>query len=108
MLHRIPQNLSDKEINHTRKSEAERIAVENGGPIVFKRFFSAGQGIAANELPHIFDRYYKVENNKASRGTGLGLAIVKNILEIHGSHISVESEPDGNTFSFNLPAALHG
>jgi len=108
MIERVLQNLIDNAINHTPENGNVRIRVENGEANVFIRVFNAGQRIPANELPHIFDRYYKVENNKASRGTGLGLAIVKNILEIHGSHITVESEPDGNTFSFNLPAALHG
>jgi signal transduction histidine kinase len=61
-------------------------------------------GIASDELPKIFDRYYKVENTKTNRGTGLGLAIVKNILEIHEADIRVESENQGDTiFSFNLP-----
>ncbi|HMI66435.1 MAG TPA: HAMP domain-containing sensor histidine kinase [Cyclobacteriaceae bacterium] len=108
MIDRVLQNLIDNAINYTPENGNVRIRVENGEANVFIRVFNTGQRIPANELPNIFDRYYKVENSKASRGTGLGLAIVKNILEIHGSHISVESEPDGNTFSFNLPAALHG
>jgi two-component system OmpR family sensor kinase/two-component system sensor histidine kinase BaeS len=61
----------------------------------------AGKGIAPDELPHIFDRFYK---SRDSRGTGLGLAIVKNLIAAHGGEISAQSEVDkGTTIRFMLP-----
>jgi two-component system OmpR family sensor kinase/two-component system sensor histidine kinase BaeS len=62
-----------------------------------------GTGIAAADLPHIFDRFYKAGN---SRGTGLGLAIAKNLITAHGGQISAQSDglPDhGTTIRFTLP-----
>jgi len=62
-----------------------------------------GRGIAAEHLPHLFDRFWKVrEGNR--HGAGLGLAIARGIVEAHGGEITVESTPGaGSTFSFTLP-----
>jgi len=51
-----------------------------------------GYGIAADELTHIWDRFYKVDNSRKGTGTGLGLAIAKHLLELHHSTVSVQSE----------------
>lgn len=72
-----------------------RIDVEDNGP-----------GIAEEHLPHIFERFYRVERSRSREngGTGLGLAIVKYLLEAHGERIYVRSTPgQGATFSFTLP-----
>ena len=64
-----------------------------------------GAGIAAEEMPHVFDRFWQAQ--KARRGgAGLGLQIVKGIVEAHGGRIWVESKVDvGTTFYFTLPTA---
>jgi two-component system phosphate regulon sensor histidine kinase PhoR len=63
-----------------------------------------GTGIAENDLPRIFERFYKVDRARSGEGTGMGLAIVKHIVESHGGSIQVESqEGKGSTFSFCLP-----
>ncbi|WP_224362559.1 sensor histidine kinase [Hyalangium versicolor] len=63
-----------------------------------------GKGIAPEQLPYVFDRYWQAKD-AASRGTGLGLAIAKGLVEAHGGHIWAESTPGlGSTFSFSLPA----
>jgi signal transduction histidine kinase len=79
------------------------IAVEDQGP-----------GVAAEHLPHIFDRFYKAESSRAldrtdgtraaaaSNGSGLGLSIVKAIVERHGGQISVESRPGRTVFQFTI------
>ncbi len=65
----------------------------------------AGVGIAAEDLPHVFDRFWQARKGER-RGTGLGLAIVKGIIEAHGGRIWVESALErGTTFFFALPAA---
>lgn len=63
-----------------------------------------GQGIDANELPHIFDRFFRGHIAFSTPGFGLGLALVKKIVERHGGTINVESEPGkGTTFTMLLP-----
>ncbi len=73
-----------------------------------------GQGIPAEELPKIFDRYYQVKNERQASGTGIGLSLVKNLVNLHEGEIRVESTPDkGTSFYFSLlmhniyPNALH-
>ncbi|HEX2949746.1 MAG TPA: ATP-binding protein [Armatimonadota bacterium] len=65
-----------------------------------------GIGIAADELPRIFDSFYRVGEIRTAEGTGLGLFMVKRLVEMHGGHIRVASETGkGSTFSFTLPMA---
>jgi two-component system phosphate regulon sensor histidine kinase PhoR len=65
-----------------------------------------GQGIAAQHLPHIFERFYKADRSRASDGVGLGLALVKHLVQAHGGKVWAESvEGRGSTFSFTLPGA---
>lgn len=65
-----------------------------------------GCGIPAEDIPHVFERFYRVDSSRGTRkgGTGLGLAIVKKIIEDHGGSVGVESVPgEGSTFTFTLP-----
>jgi len=65
-----------------------------------------GIGIAAEDLPRIFERFYKVDRSRATSGTGLGLAIARHLVEAHGGRIWVESEVgQGSTFYFTIPLA---
>jgi signal transduction histidine kinase len=63
----------------------------------------SGPGIAAEALPHVFDRFYKSDE---SRGAGLGLAIAKSLVVAHGGEISVTSQPgQGTEMRFTLPVS---
>jgi two-component system phosphate regulon sensor histidine kinase PhoR len=63
-----------------------------------------GIGIPKEDLPHVFERFYKGDKARAGEGTGMGLAIAKHVVEAHGGNIWVESEEGkGATFSFSLP-----
>jgi signal transduction histidine kinase len=67
----------------------------------------SGVGIPPDDLPHIFDRFYRAENSRAraTGGTGLGLSIAKWIAERHGGYLEVLSREDfGTRISFVLPA----
>lgn len=65
-----------------------------------------GSGISAEDLPHIFDRFYKADKAHTSgMGTGLGLSICKNILQQHSCDVQVQSRPGETIFSFALPIA---
>lgn len=76
----------------------------------FVRFsvIDTGPGIPADELPHLFDRFYQTRDNpQKKKGLGLGLAICKGLVEAHGGRIWVESLLGaGSGFNFTLPAAL--
>ena len=65
-----------------------------------------GIGVAPQHLPHIFERFYKVNRSRRDGGTGLGLSIVKQLVEAHGGQITVESkEGEGCAFTFTVPRA---
>jgi signal transduction histidine kinase len=69
-----------------------------------------GDGIPAADLPHVFERFYRVDKARTRErsGCGLGLAIVKRIVELHDSEIRVESEVGAGTrFWFTLKTAPH-
>jgi two-component system phosphate regulon sensor histidine kinase PhoR len=64
----------------------------------------SGTGISQEDLPHIFERFYKADKARSHGGSGLGLAIAKHTIQAHGGTISVKSEEGkGSIFSFNLP-----
>jgi two-component system, OmpR family, phosphate regulon sensor histidine kinase PhoR len=65
-----------------------------------------GVGISAEELPRVFERFYKTDAARRSAGSGLGLAIARHIVQGHGGTIWVESTPRrGAPFSFTIPLA---
>lgn len=67
-----------------------------------------GVGIASEDLPRIFERFYKADRARSGGGTGLGLAIAKHIIQLHGGRIWVDSVlGKGSTFSFTLPTIHH-
>lgn len=84
------------EVNTAVKGSKLKVSIHDNGP-----------GIAENDLPHIFDRFWQAKKT-AKKGTGLGLAIVKGLVGAHGGNIWVESKPgEGTTFHFTLPLQQH-
>ncbi len=65
-----------------------------------------GQGISVEDVPHIFNRFFRAENGRHAAGLGLGLYITRKLVAAHGGHIGVESEVGaGSAFTFTLPEA---
>ena len=65
-----------------------------------------GPGIPREHLPHVFERFYKVDRSRHDGGVGLGLAIAKHMVQLHGGEVGVKSEEGhGATFSFTIPRA---
>ncbi len=99
-------NLGINAIQHTPPggSVTLNLRAENG--MAHLSVVDTGTGIAPDDLPHIFDRFYRADRARTSRsgGAGLGLAIVKWIAEAHGGHVQVASAPgQGSTFELVLP-----
>ncbi|HEY7088888.1 MAG TPA: ATP-binding protein [Tepidisphaeraceae bacterium] len=101
-------NLLGNALKHTPAGGRVRVtaaAAADGATVRFS-VEDSGEGIPAEHLPRIFERFYRVPGRSAADGAGLGLAIAKDILEAHGGTISAQSRPgEGSTFTFTLPAA---
>ncbi len=108
LIERVLENLIENAIKYTPQGGRIRLSLVPGPGHIAARVSDTGVGIPADEIPHIFERFYRVEKSRGvgPGGTGLGLAIARRILELHGSAIAVESKPgDGTSFSFELPTA---
>ncbi len=103
LIDRVLQNLIDNAIRFCREGDYINIEIHSQGEGKIEvKIADSGEGINADELPFIFERYYK--GKKYSESTGLGLAIVKKIIDLHHSDIQVFSQPGkGTTFTFQLP-----
>lgn len=78
-------------------------ATPEGDKVIFS-VQDTGSGIAEEELPRIFERFYKADRTRSTSGTGLGLAIARHLVEAHGGKIWAESQVGkGSTFSFSIP-----
>lgn len=98
-------NLIINSIHYGREGGATRIRFRDMLDRILVEVEDNGQGIAKEDLPRIFERFYRTDKGRSREqgGTGLGLAIVKHIVEAHGERITVRSEPGvGSTFSFTL------
>lgn len=106
LLVRAVSNLVENAIRYSAHGGEVRIAAEKtASSLVGVSVSDTGLGIAEEDLPRLFDRYYRGSraSQKDESGTGLGLAITKRIIELHGQEIAVESTPGaGSTFSFTL------
>lgn len=107
LIQRVLENLIDNALRYTRSGGSITIQLANNKDNIAVKIIDTGCGIEKEELPHIFDRFYrsKRQDKEHSYNSGLGLAIARRILLLHGSDIAADSDIElGTTFTFELPA----
>ena len=108
-LAQVLRNLLSNAIRHTPAGGQVVMRVERAGEQVTIQVADTGSGIAPEDLPHVFDRFYRGDKSRSRRGggAGLGLAITRQLVTAHGGQIAVASTPGlGTTFTISLPAAI--
>jgi len=104
MLFRLIFNLGENAIKYTPEGGRVTLTLKPQGTEAYLSVRDTGAGIAAEEQPHIFDRFYRADPARSRGGTGLGLALVRSIVLAHGGQISVESRVGhGSCFTVRLP-----
>ncbi len=105
-LRQAIKNLVGNAIKYTPAGGTVTLSSRNLAGVVRINIQDTGYGMPASDLPHVFERFYRVRNNGHDEieGNGLGLAIVKSIAEGHRGNVTVESEPGkGSAFTLTLP-----
>ncbi len=109
--HRILQvlhNLIENAIVHTPSNGSVTLNTDRQGGWIVVSIVDTGEGIATQDLPYIFERFYRVDKSRtrSTGGHGLGLTIAKRLVEAHGGEIAVASKVgEGTRFSFTIPVA---
>ena len=102
-LERVLYNLMENAVRHTGERKTIHVALRSEGDLAKLSVTDYGDGIPAEELEHIWDRYYTARQRGGQGVSGLGLAIVKQIVSLHGGRCDVTSEPGkGSTFTVSL------
>ena len=105
-IEQVITNLVDNAIRHTPAGKSVTVRIQKEQSYLRVDIADTGIGIPAEDVPYVFERFYKADKarTRSKGGTGLGLAITKNIVEVHEGNISVSSEHGkGTTFTFYLP-----
>jgi signal transduction histidine kinase len=107
-VNQVLRNLLENAVAYTGKGGTINVAVAKQGDWVEISVSDTGEGIPAEDLHNIFERFYRVDRSRAraTGGSGLGLTIARRLVEAHGGKITVQSElGKGSRFSFTLPIA---
>lgn len=110
MIHQVVYNLIENAVKFTNEGGYIEFKIENPPNRVVVTIKNSGQGIPADEVPMVFERFYKTDKSRSQdkNGMGLGLYIVKTIIHLHGGEITVSSvENEYCQFSFWLPKQDH-
>ena len=107
LMERVLQNLIENALRFTPAEGRIEITIDQIEDRLRVRVSDTGVGIAEEEIPHVFERFYRAGRRdvaRTSEGAGLGLAIAKKIVELHGSTLEVASQLHrGTTFTFYPP-----
>jgi signal transduction histidine kinase len=108
LIERILNTLIENALNHTPAGGTITGPMPSRGPAIVTEVIDTGPGIGAEDLPHIFKRFYRARPTTGDPGgSGLGLAITQRIAHLHGTNITVASTPgEGATFGFSLSTEL--
>ena len=105
-IEQVLVNLIDNAIKYTPGGGSITVTALVQNNMASVQIKDTGIGILSQDVPRLFERFYRVDKarSRQSGGTGLGLSIVKHIVEMHGGSVDVQSEyGSGSTFSFMLP-----
>ena len=103
-IRQVIVNLIHNAIKFNRPSGSIKTSTKLSVDSVVLEISDTGTGIAKDDLPHVFERFYKADKSRTGQGSGMGLAIAKHVVEAHGGKIWVQSEEGkGSTFNFSLP-----
>ena len=106
-LSRVLVNLLSNAVNHSRRGSLVQVVMGAANGHCQVQILDEGQGIPADELPHLFDRFYQGQSDRQAKGSGLGLYLSRQIVEAHGGKIWAESHSNGAVFAFRLPACVN-
>lgn len=101
-IRQVLGNLLSNALRYSPPGSTITVSVRRQGNEVWVSVQDQGPGISEEDLPHIFERFYKADKSRAEGGTGLGLAIAKEIVQAHGGRIWAENQ-NGARFTFALP-----
>ncbi len=107
-LAQVVTNLIDNALRYTPTGGRVTVHVDRGDGRVLVKVSDTGPGIAPEDIPFLFERFWRGDRsrNRHSGGSGLGLAIVKQLVALHGGDVAVESQVgQGSTFTVSLPLA---
>lgn len=105
-LYRCALNLIDNAVKHSGAGAEVDIEAGADGDDAWLRVRDTGPGIPGADLPHVFERFYRVDRSRAGGGAGLGLAIVRALMDSMGGSVTAASEAGaGATFTLRLPSA---
>lgn len=107
LLRRALANLLSNAIRHAHPGSVVSLAAAARGEWVELAVTNRGEAIAAHDLPHLFERFYRADTarSEGARSTGLGLSIVRAIMLLHGGRAELRPGPGSNTFVLQFPAA---
>jgi signal transduction histidine kinase len=104
-IRQVIANLLDNAVKYTGEDGTIAVSVGRCGEDAVVTIRDTGSGIPAKDLPHIWERLYRGDQSRSQPGLGLGLGLVRAIVEAHGGHAEVQSEPGrGSSFSIHLPS----
>ncbi|MFI1507646.1 sensor histidine kinase [Streptomyces sp. NPDC020597] len=107
-LRQVLGNLVANAVRHTPADGSVTLTARRDGDRVVLEVADTGSGIAPEDLPHVFERFWRAEKSRSRRtgGSGLGLSIVRQLTDAHGGAIEAASTPgEGSVFTLRLPAA---
>lgn len=104
-LQRVFANLLTNAINHSPRGGKVEVVLEPSSSHQIIKVIDNGAGVRAEEIPHLFERFYQGQSDRQAKGSGLGLYLSRQIVEAHNGTIWAENRrPTGAVFAFRLPA----